>query len=103
MSKADPLFTYLAVLSVIQPARIQDIEKHALELINQDLAQRMLDKKQFRHAHEKAQELELVIPVRRGVYFLTPKGKQVVRRSGLEHSIDNRRLFLMKSQRRRYK
>lgn len=103
MKRVDPLFAYLSVLSVIQPARIQDVEKYSSSLLGRDLSKWLLEKKLFREAHEDARDHGLVIAVRRGVYFMTPKGKQVVRRQGLERSIDNRRLFLMKAQRRRYK
>lgn len=103
MKRVDPIFAYLSVLSVIQPARIQDVESYAPSLLGQDLSTWLLEKRLFREAHDDARDNGLVVAVRRGVYFLTPKGKLVVRREGLERSIDNRRLFLMKAQRRRYK
>ena len=103
MKKVDPLFAYLSVLAVIQPARIQDIEASAASFLGRELAEWILVKNQFRKSHEDARSNGLVVAVRRGVYFLTPKGTRLVRRGGLEHSIDNRRFFLMKGQRRRYK
>jgi hypothetical protein len=103
MKRVDPLFAYLSVLAVIQPARIQDIENNAASLLGGELSAWLLEKRLLREAHEDARSNGMVIPVRRGVYFMTPKGKLLVRREGLERSIDNRRLFLMKAQRRRYK
>ena len=103
MKIIDPLFAYLSVLAVIQPARIQDIEEFSAEFLGDDLANRLREKGELRDAHTDARENGFVTAVRRGVYFMTPKGKKVVRREGLERSIDNRRLFLMKAQRRRYK
>jgi hypothetical protein len=103
MKRADPLFAYLSVLAVIQPARIQDIESNAARLLGSELASWLFEKGLFREAHEDARVNGMVLAVRRGVYFMTPKGKMIVRREGLERSIDNRRLFLMKTQRRRYK
>ena len=103
MKKIDPLFAYFSVLAVIQPARIQDIEASAKQLLNPDYANFLLEGGHFRTAHEAARERGLVIQVRRGVYFTAPKARHLVRRAGLERSIDNRRLFLMKEQRRRYK
>ncbi|WP_156503044.1 hypothetical protein PJ900_03805 (plasmid) [Tistrella mobilis] len=103
MKRIDPLFAYLSVLAVIQPARIQDIEKYTPDIIGGDLSEWLLSKNLLREAHVAAQTNELVISVRRGLYFLSPSGRRIVRREGLEHSIDNRRFFLMKAQRVRYK
>ena len=103
MSKVDPLFAYLSILAVIQPARIQDIEEYALQLLPADHARILIDAGQLRAAHEIAREKGMVLQVRRGVYFTSPKAKHLVRRGSLARSIDNRRFFLMKSQRRRYK
>lgn len=103
MKRVDPLFAYLSVLSVIQPARIQDVEIYSPSFLGNELSKWLLEKELLREAHEDARHNGLVIAVRRGVYFMTPKGKQLVRREGLERSIDNRRFFLMKAQRRRYK
>lgn len=103
MSKVDPLFSYLAVLAIIQPARIQDIEKSASNYLPEVVASKLLEDGLLRQAHAIAREKGLVVQVRRGVYFTAPEAKAVVRRAGLEHSIDNRRLFLMKKQRKRYK
>ncbi|WP_171240264.1 hypothetical protein [Ruegeria sp. HKCCA5491] len=103
MRTIDPLFAYLSILAVIQPARIQDIEDYSAKLLGKELSSWLNENNKLREAHSDARENDLVIPVKRGVYFMTPKGKQIVRREGLERSIDNRRLFLMKAQRRRYK
>lgn len=103
MRTIDPLFAYLAILAVIQPSRIQDIEKYSVKFLGIQLADWLSENSKLRDAHSDARENGLVTQVRRGVYFLTPKGKQIVRREGLERSIDNRRFFLMKAQRKRYK
>jgi hypothetical protein len=103
MSRVDPLFSYLAVLSVVQPARIQDIEASAANFLGKDAADWLLNEGLLRESNQNARSNGLVVAVRRGVYFLTPKGRQLVRQKGLERSIDNRRFFLMKEQRRRYK
>ena len=103
MKKVDPLFAYLSILAVIQPARIQDIETSASQLLNVDYAKILVEGGHLRRTHEVAREKGLVLTVRKGVYFIAPKARSLVRRAGLEQSIDNRRLFLMKSQRRWYK
>lgn len=103
MNRVDPLFAYLSVLSVIQPARIQDVEASAESLLGSKLASWLNDKDLLRQAHLDARNSDFVVAVRRGVYFTTPRGRQIVRRAGLEQSIDNSRFFLMKSQRQRYR
>lgn len=103
MRRIDPLFAYLSILAVIQPARIQDIETSAAALMEPRYADILVSEGQLRAAHEVARQKGYVIQVRRGVYFTASSAKHLVRREGLERSIDNRRLFLMKAQRRRYK
>lgn len=103
MKRVDPLFAYLSILSVIQPARVQDVEGSAKDFLGAELADWLTERNLLREAHESARSSELVVAVRRGVYFLAPQAKLIVRRAGLERSIDNRRLFLMKAQRKRYK
>jgi hypothetical protein len=103
MRKIDPIFIYVSVLSVIQPARVQDIESSASELLPADTYAQIKGRNILRDAHSKAKEMGLVIQVRRGVYAIAQKARHIVRNSGLEREIDNRRLFLMKAQRMRYK
>ncbi len=40
MTVPDPLFAYLAVLSVIQPGRVQDVERFAPEVLPDEPLQR---------------------------------------------------------------
>ncbi|ETD82231.1 hypothetical protein ACTTAF_04795 [Rhodobacter capsulatus] len=103
MSKIDPLFAYFTILAVVQPARIQDIEAGAEQLFSAEYARKLVGEGLLRAAHETARSKSLVLQIRRGVYFTAPTAKQYVRRQGLEQMLDNRRLFLMKAQRRRYK
>lgn len=103
MSKVNPLFAYFSILAVVQPARIQDIEASASLLFNEANAKALVEGGHLRAAHETARARGLVLQVRRGVYFTAPSAKHLVRREGLDQMIDNRRLFLMKAQRRRYK
>ncbi|WP_299933392.1 hypothetical protein [uncultured Pelagimonas sp.] len=103
MSAADPLFAYLAVLAVIQPGRVQDIERFAPEVLPPKTSEAFLASGAFREAHEFARQHAYIFPVRKGTYFLTSKGRELVRRDGLHKEIDNLRLFLMKAQRKKYK
>src|SRR4051812_40878980 len=99
MRPTDPIFVYLAILSVIQPARIQDIEENLAGLIPPGGGV-VITTQQLREAHEQARETGLVIAVRRGSYCLARKAWPLVRRGGFGREIDNRRLFLMKKQRK---
>ena len=103
MSGADPLFAYLAVLAVIQPGRVQDIEKFAPEVLPSKTSKTFLASGAFRQAHAFAKQHGYISPVRRGTYFLTAKGRELVRRDGLHKELDNLRIFLMKAQRKKYK
>lgn len=103
MKVSRALFDYLAVLAVIQPARIQDIESYAPQVLPSEDVSSRVDAGVFRICHSQARGLKLVIPVKRGTYFLTESGRDIVRRSDLHKEIDNMRLFLMKAQRKRYK
>lgn len=103
MSVSDPLFSYLTVLSVIQPGRIQDVERYASEILPSDISETLLSSGVLREAHLFARIHGYVLQVRRGSYFLTAKGREVVRRDGFHKELDNLRLFLMKGQRRRYR
>lgn len=103
MSVSDPLFSYLTVLSVIQPGRIQDIELYAPDVLPSGVSEPLLTSGALRDAHTFARENGYVTQVRRGTYFLTEKGRELVRRNGLHKQLDNLRMFLMKDQRRKYK
>ena len=100
MSKfANPESIYLIALSVIQPARIQDIEYFSNHLFAGE-ALEVIPPGVLRTVHETARSEGLVIPVRRGVYCVSRKGAMAIRRGRLPSLIDNRRLFLMKAERR---
>ncbi|PYG29839.1 hypothetical protein C8N36_1074 [Pelagimonas varians] len=103
MSVLDPLFSYLTVLSVIQPGRVQDVERFAPDILPQGTAEELIETGAFREAHYFARVHGHISPVRRGTFFLTAKGREVVRRDGLHKELDNLRLFLMKGQRGKYK
>lgn len=103
MSVPDPLFAYLAVLAVIQPGRIQDVELFAPEVLPLEASDPLLASGAFREAHSFAYLHGYTIQVRRGTYFLTSKGRKLVRRDGLHKELDNLRMFLMKDQRKKYK
>lgn len=103
MTYTDPLFTYLTILSIIQPARIQDIENYAPSIIPSEIYDTMIFANSFREVHAFARDNNYILSVRKGTYFLTAKGRAVVRRKNFYRELDNSRIFLMKDQRKYYK
>jgi hypothetical protein len=93
------LSVYLLTLAVIQPARIQDIEKRCTELFPQIAS--VAAEKGLRDVHAIALDQQLIVSVRRGVYCLSKIGASSIRSKTLSRQIDNRRLFLMKKERKR--
>jgi hypothetical protein len=86
-------------LAVIQPARIQDIEKSSYLLFGKKQIEGIgLDS--LRRTHKLARKNELVIAVRRGSYCVSRRGSSIIRHGKISSQIDNRRLFLMKKERR---
>lgn len=99
MAKIDLLQLYLITLSVMQPARIQDVEQEASRLFTEDVIEG-IELSSLRKIHQLARENELVISVRRGSYCVSRRGAAIIRHGSISHQIDNRRLFLMKKERR---
>ena len=52
--------------------------------------------------HDKMKAQGMLLSVRRGTYILTAEGMAIAARFLKERAIDNRRMFLMKRQRRLY-
>lgn len=53
---SDPLFSYLTVLAVIQPGRIQDIEMYAPDVLPSGVSEPLLASGALRDAHTFAKE-----------------------------------------------
>lgn len=91
---------YLLALRIIQPARVQDIEKAVTEIWPDQMDERTLSK--IRSVHDKMLSADNLVSVRRGTYLLNQDGMNATQRLMKERDIDNIRMFLMKQQRRRY-
>lgn len=91
---------YILTLRIIQPARVQDILRAYAELWDVKEDERLRDA--IYSLHEKMKGEGLLVDVRRGTYLLTAQGMEIAARFIKEREIDNRRLFLMKRQRRMY-
>lgn len=89
-------------MRVIQPARVQDVASAYYEMWEVPEVERERVKEVIYAIHEKMRLDGLLIDVRRGTYILTAKGMEIAGKFVKERELDNRRLFLMKRQRRLY-
>lgn len=91
---------YLLALRIIQPARVQDIEKAVAQIWPDEVEERTVSK--LRAIHEKMRSDGNLVSVRRGTYLLDQQGMNATQKLMKERDIDNIRMFLLKQQRRRY-
>jgi len=91
---------YLLALRIIQPARVQDIERTIIQIWPSENETRTCET--IRAIHKKMLAEGGLISVRRGTYTLDARGMNATGKLMKERDIDNIRLFLMKQQRRRY-
>jgi hypothetical protein len=92
---------YVLVLRVIQPARVQDIKRMYPEIMG--VTSDAEKNRNVEEIHALMRRTGRVTQVRRGTYVLTHTGMEAAGRLVKPRSIDNARLFLMKSQRRVYR
>ena len=78
MSAFEPLHIYLMTLSVIQPARVQDVEKNAYLMFGKNVIDE-IGQESLRQAHDIARKNELVVSVRRGSYCVSRRGASIIR------------------------
>ncbi len=95
-----PFDVYLGALFVQGPARIQEVRVAARNLFG-DLGAHFVETDALDLIHEVVRRSDLVITVRRGVYVISPRGRDLVRTKVDGRALINRRLFLMKSERSR--
>ncbi|MGO8086423.1 hypothetical protein AB9E29_04735 [Rhizobium leguminosarum] len=96
-----PVFArYIITLRIIQPARVQDIlaaYKDMWEEKDEDKA-----KNTVYAIHHKMRSDGYIKDSRKGSYILDDKGMEIASKFVKDRDLDNRRLFLMKRQRRLY-
>lgn len=96
-----PIFAkYIITLRVIQPARVQDIlsaYKNMWEEKDDDKAKSIVYA-----IHDKMRLDGYIKDSRKGTYILDSKGMEIASKFVKDRDLDNRRLFLMKRQRRLY-
>ncbi|MEB8387428.1 hypothetical protein OO012_09325 [Rhodobacteraceae bacterium KMM 6894] len=91
---------YLLALRIIQPARVQDIEKTIIKIWPDEVESR--SSRILQAIHKKMKDDNNLVPVRRGTYLLNAAGMLATQKLMKERDIDNIRMFLMKEQRRKY-
>lgn len=93
---------YLVTLRVIQPARVQDIFESIPEVFGEKIKGK-ITKEDIYSVHEQMLERKAIIKVRKGTYCLTKEYWSIVRSYIPSRTLDNRRFFLLKRQRKEYK
>lgn len=91
---------YLVALRTIQPARVQDILKAYNDIWRIEITESVRNIVFSVHAKMRADGL--LVDVRKGTFILDSRGMSIAARLVSERSLDNARLFLMKSQRKQY-
>lgn len=91
---------YVIALRIIQPARVQDIEKAIFEIWPPE--DEIRTSEVVRDVHDKMRADGNLVSVRRGTYLLDSRGMEATKKIMKERDIDNIRMFLMKQQRKRY-
>lgn len=91
---------FILTMRIIQPARVQDVVEAYIQLWGSEDKEHL--KSVIYSLHEKMKAEGMLLSVRRGTYVLTGEGMQIAARFLKEREIDNRRMFLMKRQRRLY-
>lgn len=87
-------------MRIIQPARVQDVLQAYIDLWDAESTTRL--REAIYNLHADMRNDGLLVDVRRGTYILTSKGMEIAAKLAKEREIDNRRLFLMKRQRKLY-
>ena len=98
MFKINPVIAYMMILSVIQPASIEEIEEHAAKFFGTDWATNMIKYNAIRDAHSTALNLDFISEVKKGKFSATPKGSEFVRFANVKDSIDKKRVYYLKQQ-----
>lgn len=100
MSKIDPRTAYFSILSVIQPASIEEIEDRVRSLLGPEHENSLVRRGALKKVHKKAIKDKEVIKVSRKNYFISQWARKNADEKVLDRSISNERFFMMKSQRK---
>lgn len=103
MDEENQYSVYFSVLSIIQPASIDEIEEGVSLFLKEDRAQALVDDGWIRNVHEYAQRNGYVIELGEEKYSISYKSRKILKDELSKKFVDNRRLFLLKYQRKEYK
>ena len=98
MIKINPVIAYMVILSVIQPASVEEIEKSAAKLFGANWAAKMVKYNALREAQETAVNLNLIKEVENNIYNVTPKGSAFVKKAKMNDAVDEKRIYFLKQQ-----
>lgn len=103
MNEISPHLAYFSILSVIQPACIEDIEKGVAELLGAEHIDRLVNRKWLRRVHDIAQYNGEVINLGNEKYFIAEWARVYAQNEIAGKSVDNLRLFMIKHRRKKDK
>lgn len=92
---------YIITLRVTQPARVQDIYASLPKVFGDEVFEKV-KKEDIYASHKKMLDLKLIYKIRKGTYCLSPRAWGYARTLIKQHKLDNKRFFLLKSERRAY-
>ena len=98
MIKINPVIAYMVILSIIQPASVEEIEKNAAKFFGADWAARMIKYKALRDAHETAMNLKLIVEAENFKFNVTSKGSNFVNLARMKNAVDKKRIYFLKQQ-----
>lgn len=93
---------YIIALRIIQPARVQDIYNSLEHIFGDDIYKKITEEAIYT-SHSQMKKSGLIISVRKGTYCLDNRTWNHARTLLKYYKLDNRRFFLMKTERKRYR
>ena len=100
MISVTPITSFMAVLSIIQPARIENIKSVANLYLGTEFSRTLLKKEVFQNTLNLAIEEKLVLEISSGIYCITPKGFRMLQQGDTDLQLQNRRLYQLKRRRK---
>jgi len=91
---------YLMSLLVIQPARVQDVERYIVNNTNLMSVDSNL-KSKIREVHNNLRRSKAIFPVRKGSYCINQTLAMKLRNSSVRKNVLNQRFFQLKADRKK--
>lgn len=104
MDRIKPYVAYFAILSVIQPASIEEIEENVASLLGEEYVDGLVRRGRLRKVHESAKDTTEIIGIGGKRFLISQWARQYTKDVLLmNRSIDNQRFFELKNRRKSYK